>query len=266
MSRPKRILIYLGIVVTVGGFYLWFFGEQTVSAIVVRYGSRKIPGLSKAPAPLPDLTVSPVPHKRLSYFGYEFELPWDDVDEQKDKMYAQKDKTFNTVHVTFFRSGNAFWFSTFPSKNFINELMKDARLNPQKFVQRFGQEAFESNYNFNRLLLQATPSQVTPFVSRNRATQLQYLVMIKAMSIPNAGSGIFDIETDGFQGFQFENPARRPPRITVYLYSDTGGVDLIFLQKIDGTAPAISQAEINRVIQSLHKVPATTLASTEAAK
>jgi hypothetical protein len=39
------------------------------------------------------------------------------------------------------------------------------------------------------------------------------------------------------------------------LYSNDGGIDLIFFQKVGGSAPGISQAEINRIIQSIRKVP-----------
>jgi hypothetical protein len=35
----------------------------------------------------------------------------------------------------------------------------------------------------------------------------------------------------------------------------------MFLQKAGGSAASISQAEINRVIQSIHKVPMQTVAS-----
>lgn len=77
------------------------------------------------------------------------------------------------------------------------------------------------------------------------------LLVIKAISMPKASSGIFWIQTRDFKGFQFENPQTRPSRITVELFSDDGGIDAIFMQK--AVARVISQSEINRVIQSIHK-------------
>jgi len=74
--------------------------------------------------------------------------------------------------------------------------------------------------------------------------------------MPKAGSGIFLDSTRDFKGFQFENPQSRPSRITVELFSNDGGIDVIFMQKAG--APAISQAEINRVIQSIHRTPLQT--------
>ena len=216
---------------------------------MVRYQFRKLPDVAKTPIPLSDLSVSGVRHRTASYFGYEFELPSDDVDEEKDK-------TFGTAHVSHFRSGNAFWFSTFPPKDFVDEVMKTGNLGPQDLKQLYGEDALESDYAFHKKMLELTPSEITPFISRRQAISEQVLLGIKAISMPKAGSGIFSIQTRDFKGFQFENPQTRPSRITVKLFSNDGGIYVIFMQKPG--AFAISQAEINRVIQSIHKTPLQT--------
>ena len=244
MSKWKRILIWVGIIVFVGGVYLWLFGVQTASALMVRYQFRKLPDVAKIPVPLSDLSVSGVPHRTASYFGYEFELPWDDLDEAKDK-------TVGTIHVGAFHSGNAFWFSTFPPRDFVNEVMKTGNLGPQDLKQLYGEEALESDYAFHKKMLELTPSEITPFISQRQAISGQVLLVIKAICMPKAGSGIFSIQTRDFKGFQFENPQARPSRITVELFSNDGGIDVIFMQKAGG--PRVSQAEINRVVQSVHR-------------
>lgn len=246
MSRWERILIWTGIVAFVGGVYLWFFGVQTTSALMVRYQFRKLPDVAKTPVPLSDLSISGVPHRAVTYFGYEFELPSDDVEEGKDK-------TVGTVHVTYFRSGNALWFSTFPPKDFVNGVVKTGNLGPQEVKQLYGEDALESDYAFHKKMLELTPSEITPFISRRQAVSGQVLLLIKAISMPKASSGIFSIQTQYFEGFQFENPQAHPPRITVELYAKDGGIYVIFMQKAGG--PATSQAEVNRVIQSIHKTP-----------
>jgi hypothetical protein len=71
MSRRKRVLIVFGIAVIVVGIYSWFFGVQTTFALMVRYEYRKLPDVAKTPVALPDLSVSDVPHRKASYFGYE---------------------------------------------------------------------------------------------------------------------------------------------------------------------------------------------------
>jgi len=254
MSKWKRVLITMGVVVIVGGVYLWLFGFQTGCALLARYSYSKTPGVAKIPVPLSDLSISKVPHRQASYFGYEFELPWDDVDEQKDK-------TFGTIHVSYSRSGNSFWFSTFPPKEFVNSMIKMGKLDAQGFRQLYGNEAFESDFAFHQKMLQLTPSEITPFISRREAIARQILLIIKATTMPKAASGIFLIQAPGFEGFQFENPQAHASRITDELFSNDGGINLVFFQKADGSAPTLSQAEINRVIQSIRKVqvPATAL-------
>lgn len=244
MSKWKRILIWVGIVGAFGGVYLWFFGVQTVTALMVRYQFRKLPDVAKTPVPLSELSISSAPHRVVDCFGYEFELPWDDVDEEKNK-------TVGTIQITAFRSGNALWFSTFPPKDFVNGIMKTAKLDHQSFRQLYGEAAFESDYAFKDKMLRLTPSEITPFVSQSRAISGSMLLLIKAISMPKADSGIFSIQTRDFKGFQFENPQTRPSRITDELFSGDTGIDVVFMQKAGN--PAISQAEINRVIQSIHK-------------
>jgi len=36
---------------------------------------------------LKDTSVSEAPGTKLSYFGYEFEVPWSDLDESQTKLY-----------------------------------------------------------------------------------------------------------------------------------------------------------------------------------
>lgn len=251
MSTRKRILVALAIVVVAGGIYTWFFGVQTGCALIARYNYRKVPEALMVPTPLPDSSTSKVAHREVSYFGYEFELPWDDVDDQKSKTVGQ-------IHVTAFHSGNVFWFSVFPPKTLINGVMKTVQLDPQRFQQLYGAEAFESDFNFHQVMLEMTPSQINPFVSRKQAVTGMTLLLMKAISMPPADSGIFSIRTPSFEGFQFESTDHRPFKITDEMYSKEGGVDVIFYQKAGGGALALSQPEINRVIQSVRRVSALT--------
>lgn len=247
MPKWVRVLIGFGIAVVMGGIYLWLFGVQTGMALVARYKFAPMPGIDKTPVAVTDASVSSTAHQKISYFGYELELPWDDLDRQKDR-------TFGTVHISYFQSGNIFWFSSFPPKNFVNELTKSAKFNPETLRQVFGEETIQSDYAFFRTMLAVTPRAIGPFMPRQRAVAESMLLLIKAIAMPKADSGIFAIQAESFQGFQFENPQNRPPRIVDDLYSNDGGVELMFMLKPGGNGTGISQAEINRVIRSIHKV------------
>jgi hypothetical protein len=252
MSKSKRLLVWLGIAATIGA-YVWTFGPQTMLTLITRYEYRRLPAAEKTPVVLPDMSVSSVVHKTAAYFGYEFELPWNDVDEQKSR-------TVGTIHVTAFHSGNAFWFSTFPARDFVKNVVEKTKLTPQQFRQVYGDEAFESDLGFMRAMLQITPQDMSPFMSKREAGASTTLLLFKAISVPEADSGIFLIRTTGFQGFQFGNPQSRPSRIREDLYADDGGIELIFFQG-GGSSPSVSQGEINRIIQSVRKASTLSAAS-----
>jgi hypothetical protein len=253
MPRWKIGLIILASVIIVVApiVFVCLFGPQTMMALTAQWEYRKVPVLAKTPVALPDQSVSATPHHKISYFGYELELPWDDVDEQKGR-------TFSAVHVTYFLSGNAFWFSTFPPKSFVNEIMKTGKFDPETFQQIYGADASQSDYGFHSAMLRTTPDSINPFMSRRDAARDSTLLVIKAIATPACQSGIFEIQVSDLRGFQYEGPQGRPVRIIDDLYGKDGGVEVWFLQKAGGSAPSITQAEINRVLQSIHKVSAAT--------
>jgi hypothetical protein len=86
MSRLKRILTVLAILVVGGATYLWFFGPQTFFALQSRKWGRQIPIVKSVPAELQDLSVSKAPGQKLSFMGVAFDVPWDDVDEKKSRI------------------------------------------------------------------------------------------------------------------------------------------------------------------------------------
>lgn len=248
MPKWARILIWCGVVVGAGVVYVWFFGPQTMLTLFARYKFRGIPVAGMTPVALANVSISTVAHRKFSYSGYEFELPWDDVDEQKDRNAGP-------IHVSAFKSGNTFWFSTFPPRSFVDGMIKETKLDPEAFRQVYGDEAYRSDYGFYLEMLSATPGTISPFESRRDAARGFALLLIKAIAMPSTDSGIFLIQTGDFKGFQFGAAQGRPPRITDELYADDGGIDIMFSQKPGGTAPSISQPEINRVIQSIRKIP-----------
>ena len=254
MPRWKRILIVLVAFFAIGGVYAWLFGVQTACAVIARYKFRSIPEVKMTPAPLQDQSISNQPHVKASYFGYQFELPWDDIDEEKSK-------TVGKIRVTAFRSGNAFWFSVSPPREFVDVVMKGTKLDSGSFQKFFGIEASQSDYGFMRAMLGTTPEAISPFVSRQEAAARMELLLLKAITTPKAESGIFSIQTPSFRGSQFESPQNRPFKIVDDLFAEDGKLEIMFLQKVDGSASSITQPEINRVLQSVRKIPANNSAS-----
>src|SRR5713226_5547759 len=100
MSRGKRVLMSFGVLGVACVTYLWFFGTQTFFVLEAHYVARKVPFVRRTPMELTDLSISQAPGMNLSYFGYEFEVPWTDIDKEKTKIIGG-----NKVIIVF-RSGN----------------------------------------------------------------------------------------------------------------------------------------------------------------
>ncbi len=244
MSKWDRISVRFVVSLLAVGVYVYLFGTQNAAALMSRYEFRNMPEAKATPVPLRNLSISSAPHARLSHCGYEFELPWDDVDEQKSRSKG-------TISVTVFRSGDAFWVSCFPAKDFVNGVMMMSHLDAPTFARVYGEGAAESDYDFYRLMLSMTPASIKPFESRSRAVRDMTLLTMKIIAMPKADSGLFSVQTPHFKGFQFGDPAAHPRRISDELYADDGGVDLIFFQH--NSAPAITQPQINRVLESVRR-------------
>jgi hypothetical protein len=89
----------------------------------------------------------------------------------------------------------------------------------------------------------------TPHRKKNRNEQ-------QAICVPgDPNSGIFTVQGKEFKGFQYGRPQSPPKHLNVELFPEGGHLDLFFDQKKNGPT-VISQADINRVLQTIHKVPA----------
>lgn len=246
MSRRRRIQIGLGLIVLLAVVYAWQFGMQTADALLVHYKFRDLPDVSQIPVPLRDLAISKEIHPNASCSGFDYELPWDDIDSARNKKAG-------TICVTTFRSGNAFWFSTFPANDFVNGLQNEMHVSPEQFRQLVGKRASDSDYGFMEQMLNARPSEVSVRASPNVAEFFMWLLFIKAMAMPPADSGIYAIRPHGYKGFQFEN--RKAPRFQIEddLYSDSGGINVILFLKDRQSAASFTQPQINRILDSIHQ-------------
>jgi hypothetical protein len=198
-----------------------------------------------APKELTDLSVSTAKGTDMSYAGYAFSLPWTELDQVKD--IDQNGLRFRAIRLhsgmqvnvfvmgagTFFQSitGNDLWSNTF------HEIL--------------GPNA--TDYDVYQSVYEITPGNFHHWTLSNRLRYRETLLYIhKSLLVsPSASSGIFRVHNDHFNGFQVGNPSSHATPIEVRLFSEKDGVEFTFDK---GNANRITQAEINRVIQTLHKV------------
>jgi hypothetical protein len=248
MSRWKRVLMSIGILTVGFVIYIWLFGAQTFFAVEARVTAHKLPFVEKTPVPLPDTSVSNAPGTTLSYFGYEFEVPWTDVDSEKTKMVGG-----NKVIIAF-RSGNVLSVWSGKPHEFMSYLFEQGKIDKDTFRKIYGDEALQSDYNFKRLILETTPEKIAVFTDSRTAVSRGVLLMVKAMCVGGeANSGIFSVQGKEFKGFQYGFPHNSPKPLTVELFPADGHLDLILGQAKDSPS-GISQSDVNRIVQTIHKV------------
>jgi hypothetical protein len=250
MNKPrwKRILMWCGIVVGIAVAYALLFGVQTFVVYEARSWAKEYPVVLKTPAELPDVSISTVPGRKLSYLGCEFEVPWNDLDEEKTKLVGK-------WQFIAFHSGHRIVLSKTPPKErvsiFLTPLM--ARGKPDEEGSRnaeqvFGEETLRSDYAYTRAMLETTPANFSVFMSRRESLRAFLLLMMKPTW--NLKTGIFLIQSKDFRGFQYGNPRSQPPEIIDELFSDNANLKFTFIEIGKGRAINISQAEINRIIQT----------------
>lgn len=247
MTKRQRKLVIWANVLIVTGFCVWHFGVAALFVLETRYVEWKFPLVKKTPMELRDLSISQAPGQKLSYFGYQFEVPWD-IDHEKTKQTGK-------MELIAFHTGNALVFSRAAPKEFVHTFLSATKVNQDKVRNLWGAEALASDYSLHRLILEATPGEVTLFTRREDAVRNSMLILFKGVMMPRGGeSGIFRVRTDKFQGFQYGDPQARPKSLNVEIFADDGGLSFAFAQKGQGFSPAITQAEINRVIQTVRKI------------
>ena len=162
--------------------YLWFFGTQTFFALYARQIGRKIPIVKSVPVDLKDLSVSELKGERVSFMEAEFEVPWDDVDEEKTRIAGN----WALIH---FRSGNSIILCVAQADGFIANMAKSKTPDPQLFKEIYGPDVLRSDYALHKAIFETTPSQINLLTPASRAAGLSSVIFIKGHNAANDGLG-----------------------------------------------------------------------------
>jgi hypothetical protein len=246
MSKWKWVPVSLGIAVVFGGLYLWFFGIQTFFALYSRKIGLEVPIVKSAPVELRDLEISRGQGERLSFKGVEFEVPWNDVDEKKSRVVGD-------WALIVFRSGNSIILCVTPPKDFMNDMFRNKIASPELFAGLYGSDVLQSDYALQKAIFETTPSEINLLTPANRASGLSSVLLIKAIMPPTTDWAIYNVESTKFRGFQLGDPRRRPKKMSIDLHGDDVEIEINIDQVPSGSTPAITQSEINRIIQSAHQ-------------
>lgn len=254
VARPSfgrqllRAFVRVGIGVAILILLIIFLGPQTIMFFTLRSEAKKIPVLNVAPTPLADYSVSESPGKALSYFGYEFTVPWNS--NFKERVVGN-----GMVGLKFESGQNLIFLVASNQDGILTAVANNPSLKTDSLQDVFPDLLKRSAYDQAAALFGTTPASVHPFGPRAEASRGMLLLMFKALAASSgAESGIFTFEFPSKRGFQFGDP-RKAKRTDLDIF-DVGGRNLEFLCDTNGKVQ-LSQPELNRILASLRAVPAT---------
>lgn len=245
-SRAFLIITGTIVLLLVTG-YLW--GFQTMIWWEYRHSfEKKSPILNLTPRDRPNTVASLSEGMKLSHAGIEFQVPWTDLDKEKSKVIGNAAIfSFRSGRVLTIFGPNAAHEGLFST---IEKQMGDQ--DRQDLRKLFGPEATGTDYAFHKTLLEETPAGLRPWMSQREAYRSSLLLMFKAISSVGGETGLFAIQANGWKGFQFDDPANTPMKVTLELYDSTDRhIEIIFARK-QNSGMDITQADVNRVLKTLN--------------
>jgi hypothetical protein len=251
MGKKRRFWFSRTFLIIVGSIFallilVYGWGFQTLLSWKLRHEAKCLPVLAFTPQPLPVVSSNDAVGTKLSNAGYWFEVPWDDLNPERTKFVGK-------FGVFVFRSGRVISF--FPPGPPEGELLATAEKSfgdkDGTLRQMFGAESVESNYAFEKTLLESTPTAMRPWMSKRDAVRTSFLLLIKGVSSVGGETGIFKVTAGGWNGFQLGDPAKSPKKVTLELYdAQDRHIEIIFGLPTNPEGH-ITQADINRVLETL---------------
>ncbi len=203
---------------------------------------RNMPAMWIVPIPLPKVPIRHPEGLKLSYYGYEFEAPWTQLNrEQKLK----------SMTLLYFASG-AVVVVRDPAQS-IHELEVMKQGDGKQgftFENIFGDKATSSNYAFRSKILYVTPKDLRLSFSRKEMVANSVLIMMKLAHAGLAVGGEYSFQTEWLRGFQDGDPAIDKMTIINCFDSQDHEIEL-WVGSTDGVKKP-SQADVNSILYSLH--------------
>jgi len=243
-TMPEKKIIAWAVVISVGAA-LVSRRPQIMAYYEVHKLAREDHLLSVVPERLSDTSVSANQGTMLSYFGYQYEVPWTDI---------VKVNQSGTMVAVAFKSGEALVFFDPASAPDGAKIISVGAADPRNVLSVFGPEAMQSNYALASTILNLTPKRISLWISPREAAGTAILLGLKRIYTANAETGLFSVKTSGYRGYQRGDP-QRARNVDLSVFDDQ---DHEFHFQV-GTAPGkpltITQPDINRILDTLRPVP-----------
>jgi hypothetical protein len=238
-----RLAAFLLAIVFVAGALAWFFALP----LEARYWARRIPVLRQTPTPVRDSSFTESTGRKIAFCGCAFDVPWSDLDDAKTKAGGNST-------TLFFDSGLVALLKCQPPREFVEGVLSSTKMSSDNFRRAFGDGPLESDYALTSLMLETTPDTMSVRTPHRQQGPLMAMLVLKGIATPPADSGMFAIHTEEFDGFQYQDPQASPKWVLMDLFAADRGLEFQFFLHYHGASPQVSQADINRIVRTVHKV------------
>ena len=221
------------------------FGTQ----VVMVYSTKRMMANSPEVAMVPQaLTLTPLESpagRRVAYFGYEFALPWSDVEEE---LGGRAVRVISESGITISMEDPAF-----PGGPLSETVFSDPGPSAQTaaLVGSRGYELYED-------VLMATPDQLSWTLSRRESVRACWLVILKmAILAETRGvSAVYTFQDRNWRGFQIGQPGQ-DARVVLGLFGQGGEEVWLTFEVPYSSRGSLTQDSVNCVITTLQRVPMT---------
>ncbi len=255
LGSPANIL---WIALATIGVLAWCFGPQTWDWYQARKMGESQPCLRLGVHPMSIGDAHVAPGTKESFFGYQFEVPWSNA----EAAITRKMVTLTALN----DHGLILWDPTAMPQLFEDASKPIQHPNIKDAIGSVvGKEAAQSNYALAKHMLDMTPEQISPFLSKREANGRFTLLRMKSAVYCDKGHpSFYSYQRDGLNCLQIgEFGAGRVVEVKCF-----DGMDRELNFHFSGGRDAsslLTQAEITRVIQTLRPAEKTSAVSSEAA-
>ncbi len=243
------------IALTTIGVLAWCFGPQTWDWYQAKKMGESQPYLRLGVQPMAISEADTAPGTKEAFFGYEFEVPWSNAEAKVSR---------EMLILTANGHGLMLWDPTAKpqlfgdaSKPIQHPSMKD----PIGSV--VGKEATQSNYDLVKHTLDMTPDRISPMLSKREAIgRFTLLRMKSALYCDKGHPAFYSYRQGGLNCLQIgEFGAGRVVGVKCFDGMDRE-LNFHFSARQDAST-VLTQAEINRVVQTLRPVEKPSVLSSE---
>lgn len=238
--------IVLVILLIMVSLFMVLYGMQTSVAFNARRWQQQDPGLAAVPQTLNVPAVDKPTGTPLEFYNYQCMAPW--------KGPAKLDDKGDYVEEAFPDGPKMRIYSPETQANSLEVFKGTDPAAQERITRLFGGHPFDSNYDLYAAVYNATPGQLSSFMSRQEAERVNTLLLWKANFDSQLPGGIFRFEANDLRGFQFGDPgASRAVMLRAFNNRDRQ-FQILFVMPQSAT-DKLTQGDINQVIATLKPIP-----------